>query len=123
MLVGGAPGTCISSLWCSKSDLCAEDPIKVSFHCNNQESLFSTETKPNILCLQWKSLWSSAPPVFRITELFETEGTPKGHLVALPCTEQGHPSGAQSPVLGCLQGQGTTSLGISCGSPCFPSIK
>ena len=45
-----------------------------------------------------------------IVELFELEGTLKGHLIQLPCNEQGHlqlDQGAQSPVqpdLECLQG-------------------
>ena len=54
----------------------------------------------------------------RITELFELEGTLKGHLVQLPCSEQGHlqlHQAAQSPVqpdLQCLKGwASTTSLG------------
>ena len=48
----------------------------------------------------------------RIIELFEFEGTLKGHLVQLPCTEQGHlqlDQVAQSPIqpdLECLQGWG-----------------
>ena len=29
-------------------------------------------------------------PVLRIIELFELEGTLRGHLAQLPCTEQGH---------------------------------
>ena len=48
----------------------------------------------------------------RITESFELEGTLKGHLVRIPCNEQGHlqlHQVAQSPVqpdLGRLQGTG-----------------
>ena len=50
-------------------------------------------------------------------ELFELEGTFKGHLVQLPCSEQGHPQLHQcsepiQPDLGHLRGWGTTtSLG------------
>jgi len=51
-----------------------------------------------------------------IVESFELEGTFKGHLVQLPCREQGHlqlDQVAQSPVqpgLECLQGWGTQHL-------------
>jgi len=47
----------------------------------------------------------------RIVELFELEEIIKGHLVQLPCNEQGHlqlDQGAQSPIqpdLECLQEQ------------------
>jgi len=56
----------------------------------------------------------------RTIELFELEGTFKGHLVQLPCNEQGTPPappGAQSPVqphLECLQEQGTLHLSGQC---------
>ena len=55
----------------------------------------------------WSMLFSDQS---RIMESFELEGTLKGHLVQLPCNEEGNlqlHQGAQSPiqpVLVCLQG-------------------
>ena len=60
---------------------------------------------------------SHAKFVHRITELFEKEGTLKGHLVQLSCNEQGHlqlhqvAQSSVQPDLECLQRWASTSLG------------
>ena len=52
----------------------------------------------------------------RIMETFELEGTPKGHLVQLPCNEHGHlqvdqvPQSPILPDLECFQGHGIHRL-------------
>lgn len=66
----------------------------------------------SLLLIYHSTPWS----ISIITESFQLEGTFKGHLVQLPCTEQGHlqlDQVAQSPVyadLECLQGQSSHHL-------------
>ena len=62
--------------------------------------------------------WSCKEADHTISELFELEGTFKGHLVQLPCTEQGHPEldlvlqAPSSLILSVYRdGASTTSLG------------
>jgi len=65
-----------------------------------------------------------------ITESFELEGILKGHLVPLPCSEQGHlqlDQAAQSPVqsgLKCLRGWGLHHIsGKPVPMPHYPYCK
>jgi len=80
--------------------------------------LFSSPASPGYH-LWISSRGSEIPyPPHRITESFELEGTLKGCLVQLPCTEQGRPQLHQcsepiQPDLGCLQGWGTTTFLVS----------